>query len=232
MSEDKKKLLKDIISQLHAGIPPQELKERFEQVLEGVSSEEIARVEQELVEEGMPREELQRLCDLHMAVLSDHLGKQELKVPTGHPLSILMEEHRIILQLLQKLSTASDVVGQACDLVYVGDDLTQMKKIVEELSDAEKHYLREENVLFPVLEKHGISEPPAIMWMEHDKIREKKKQIYAMVEKYKAKDFQEFKNNLVENVKIVEQHAFKPRLQGKHHTLSGSTQGDNGKRVE
>jgi PAS domain S-box-containing protein len=203
MSEDKKKLLKDIISQLHAGIPPQELKERFKQVLEGVSSEEIARVEQELVEEGMPREELQRLCDLHMAVFSDQLGKQELKVPAGHPLKILMEEHRIILQLLQKLSTASDVVGQACDLVYVGDDLTQMKKTVEELSDAEKHYLREENVLFPVLEKHGISEPPAIMWMEHDKIREKKKQIYAMVERYRAEDFQEFKKDLVENVRSL-----------------------------
>ncbi len=203
MSEKKKKMLKEIISQLHAGIPPQEVKERFKQVLEGVSSEEIARIEQELVKEGMPREELQRLCDVHMAVFSEQLGKQELKVPQDHPINILLEEHKILLQLLEKLSTTADIVAQACDLVYVGDDIVQMRKIVEELSDAEKHYLREENVLFPVLEKHGITEPPAIMWLEHDKIREKKKQIYSMVQKYDARDFQEFKRNLIENTRTL-----------------------------
>jgi len=203
MSEKKKKMLKEIISQLHAGLPPQEVKERFKQVLEGVSSEEIARIEQELVKEGMPREELQRLCDVHMAVFSEQLGKQELKVPQDHPINILLEEHKILLQLLEKLSTTADIVAQACDLVYVGDDIVQMRKIVEELSDAEKHYLREENVLFPVLEKHGITEPPAIMWMEHDKIREKKKQIYSMVQKYDARDFQEFKRNLIENTRTL-----------------------------
>ena len=37
--------------------------------------------------------------------------------------------------------------------------------------DEELHYQREENVLFPYLEKHGITEPPAIMWMDHDRIR-------------------------------------------------------------
>ncbi len=213
ISENRKKMLKEIIAQLHAGIPPQEVKERFKRVLEGVSSEEIAKIEQELVKEGMPREELQRLCDVHMAVFSDQLGKQELKVPAEHPLNILLEEHKILLQLLEKLSTTVDIVGQACDLVYVGDDVAQTKKIVEELSDAEKHYVREENVLFPVLEKHGITEPPAIMWMEHDKIREKKKQIYAMVEKYEARDFQEFKKALIENTRslnsMLSSHIFK-----------------------
>jgi hypothetical protein len=212
-SENRKKMLKEIIAQLHAGIPPQEVKERFKRVLEGVSSEEIAKIEQELVKEGMSREELQRLCDVHMAVFSDQLGKQELKVPTEHPLNILLEEHKILLQLLEKLSTTVDIIGQACDLVYVGDDVAQTKKIVEELSDAEKHYVREENVLFPVLERHGITEPPAIMWMEHDKIREKKMQIYAMVEEYKARDFQEFKKALIENTRslnsMLSSHIFK-----------------------
>lgn len=161
----------------------------------------------------MPREELQRLCDIHLAVFSEQLGKQQLEVPAGNPIGILMEEHKILLQLLEKLSTTAEIVRQSRDLVDVGDNLTQLKHIVEELSDAEKHYLREENVLFPILEKHGITEPPAIMWMEHDKIREKKKQLYGMVEKYNAADFQVFKEKLVENVKLLKDmlssHVFK-----------------------
>lgn len=213
MTQDKKKMLKEILSQLHAGIPPQEVKQKFKHVLKEVSSEEIATIEQELVREGMPREELQRLCDVHMAVFAEQLEKQELRVPPQHPLNILLEEHKIILQLLEKLATITGIVEQACDLVYVGDDVKQLKQIVEELSDTEKHYLREENVLFPMLEKHGITEPPAIMWMEHDKIREKKKQIYGMVREYDARDFQEFKKQLGENVRslvdMLSNHIFK-----------------------
>ncbi|HXX86971.1 MAG TPA: DUF438 domain-containing protein [Candidatus Acidoferrum sp.] len=202
-SEKWKKMLREIIAELHAGIPPQEVKERFKKVLEGVSPEEVAKVEQELVREGLPREELQRLCDVHMAVFSEQLGKQELKVAPEHPLGILLEEHRVLLRLLEKLATEADIIGQACDEVYVGDDLTELKKIVEELSDAEKHFVREENVLFPVLEKHGVTEPPAIMWMEHDKIRECSKQVYGMVRKYEARDFQEFKKNLLDRARSL-----------------------------
>jgi hypothetical protein len=136
-----------------------------------------------------------------------------LKVAPEHPLGILMEEHKVLLQLLEKLTTTADIIGQACDIVYVGDDLAQMKKIVEELSDAEKHYVREENVLFPMLEKHGITEPPAIMWMEHDKIRECKKQIYGMVQRYEARDFQEFKSTLLDRARslnnMLSNHIFK-----------------------
>jgi DUF438 domain-containing protein len=51
--------------------------------------------------------------------------------------------------------------------------------------ESEKHYLREENVLFPYLEKHGITEPPAVMWSEHDKIREMVKQLTSFLEQTK-----------------------------------------------
>jgi hypothetical protein len=58
--------------------------------------------------------------------------------------------------------------------------------------------LREENVLFPILEKHGVTEPPAIMWIEHNQIREKKKQLSNLVGNYNTAGFQEFKNKLAE----------------------------------
>jgi DUF438 domain-containing protein len=73
-------------------------------------------------------------------------------------------------------------IQKAEDLSSVSDEIKQLKHIAEDFLDAEKHYLREENVLFPVLEKHGITEPPAIMWMEHNQLREKKKQLYSLIE--------------------------------------------------
>ncbi|HYB68179.1 MAG TPA: DUF438 domain-containing protein, partial [Candidatus Acidoferrales bacterium] len=78
MDETKKKLLKEIIKELPEGASPEEVKERFREALKGITSEDIIKVEQELVKEGMPREELQKLCDLHVAVFGEQLQEQEL----------------------------------------------------------------------------------------------------------------------------------------------------------
>jgi len=211
--EDKKTVLKEVIKQLHAGASPQEVKERFRHVLEGVSPLEIAKIEQELIKEGISREEIQKLCDVHLAVFREQLEKQKLDIPLKHPISILMEEHKILLKLSEKLSTIANKVQQATDVSYVGKDITQIKHIAKELLDAEKHYLREENVLFPTLEKHGITEPPAIMWTEHNQLRERKKQLQNIIEKYNAIDFQDFKRHLSENAKslnnTLSSHIFK-----------------------
>jgi len=211
--EDKKTVLKEVIKQLHAGASPQEVKEKFRHVLEGVSPLEIAKIEQELIKEGIPREEIQKLCDVHLAVFREQLEKQKLDIPLEHPISILMEEHKILLQLSERLSTIADKVQQATDVSYVGKDITQITHIAKELLDAEKHYLREENVLFPALEKHGITEPPAIMWTEHNQLRERKKQLHNLIEKYDATGFQDFKKHLSENAKslnnTLSSHIFK-----------------------
>jgi hypothetical protein len=201
VDEAKKKLLKEIIKQLPGGAPPEEVKEKFKEALKGVSSEDIVKVEQELVKEGMPREELQKLCDVHMAVFAEQLQEQELHLPPGHPISILIEEHRIMLERAEKLEEFIGMVEEACDSVYVGDVLTELQNIAKEFQDSEKHYLREENVLFPIAEKHGITEPPAIMWMEHDKIREIKKKFINLVEKWNTMTFEEFKKRLSETAK-------------------------------
>jgi len=194
--EDKKKMLKEAIKQLHAGASPQEVKETFKQVLEGISPTEIAKIEQELVKEGMPREEIQKLCDVHMAVFREQLEKQKLDIPAEHPISILMEEHKIMLQIVEKLNTITNKIQQISDTNYVEEEIHNLEHIAVDLLDSEKHYLREENVLFPNLEKHGITEPPAIMWMEHNQIREKKKQLNQIIENYNTTSFKEFKKQL------------------------------------
>jgi len=201
MDEAKKKLLKEIIKQLPGGAPPEEVKEKFGEALKGVSSEDIIRVEQELVKEGMPREELQKLCDVHMAVFAEQLQGQELHLAPGHPISILIEEHRIMLERAEKLEEFIGMVEEACDSVYVGDVMTELQTMAKEFQDSEKHYLREENVVFPIAEKHGITEPPAIMWMEHDKIREFKKDFVNLIEKWNTMTFEEFKKRLGEIAK-------------------------------
>jgi PAS domain S-box-containing protein len=196
LAEDRKNVLKEILRLLHAGAQPQDVKEKFKQFLETISPLEISRIEQELIREGLPREEIQRLCDVHMAVFREQLEKQKLNVSVDHPINILMEEHKIMLQLAEKLTATANKIQQFSEAIYVEQEIHVLQHLARDFQDSEKHYLREENVLFPNLEKHGITEPPAIMWTEHNQIREKKKTLNKLVENYGKLNFQEFKMQL------------------------------------
>ena len=67
--EFRQQKLKELILQLYEGKSVEEVKEEFERVFGGVQAKEISDLEQSLIAEGMPVEEVQRLCDVHAAVL-------------------------------------------------------------------------------------------------------------------------------------------------------------------
>ena len=194
----KKKMLKEVVKELHGGASPTSVKKKFKEVLKDTKPEDIAKIEQELVKEGMPREELQKLCDVHLAVFGEQVQDQELHIPAGHPISILIEEHRVMLEKAEKLETIVKMIEEACDSVYVGDEMTELQSVAKDFQDSEKHYQREENVLFPMMEKHGITEPPAIMWMEHNRMREAKKRLIDVVAGWNGRLFDDFKKKLSE----------------------------------
>ena len=203
MSEDKKAQIKEAIRQLHAGVPPDQVKEKFRRLLEETDSLEIAKIEEELTNEGMKREEMRKLCDVHMAIFKEQLEKQMPNMKPSQPIAILMEEHKIMLQMAEKLTELSNKILKVSDIRYVTEEIHQVEHLAEDFTDAEKHYVREENVLFPFVETHGITEPPAIMWMEHDQIREQKKQLHKLIADLNTLGFEQYKQQLWETAKAL-----------------------------
>jgi PAS domain S-box-containing protein len=213
LAEDKKALIKEAIRQLHAGVPPEQVKEKFRHVLEGTDSLEIAKIEEELAKEGMKREEMRKLCDVHMAIFKEQLEKQQPNLQPTQPISILMEEHKIMLKLADQLVTAANKMLKVTDMRYVTAEIHEVEHLAEDFTDSEKHYLREENVLFPFIEKHGITEPPAVMWLEHNEIRELKKKLPTLIKDLNEAGFQSFKDQLWETAKalgnLLQNHFYK-----------------------
>ena len=196
MLRNKKEVLKGLLKRLHQGADPEEIKEEFREVLKGVTSPEIAKLEEELVREGMPAQEIRKLCDVHLAVFKESLEKAKPLAPPGHPIQILMEEHQIMLDFAAKLKNLTEIVKSARDFDSIPEGMSKLEHIAKHFKESENHYLREENVLFPYIEKHGITQPPKMMWMEHDQIREIKKTLYQLLETHKDVGFKEFAEKL------------------------------------
>ncbi|MCS7202124.1 MAG: DUF438 domain-containing protein [Dictyoglomus sp.] len=210
---DKKEMIKELIRKIHKGEDPEKLKREFKELFGSVTSTEIAQVEQELIQEGMPREEVMRLCEVHLAVFHEALEKEKPLVQAGHPISILMEEHKKLIEFSDLLKKKIDEIKNIGNFELGKEIFSEIKDIVKHFKESEKHYLREENVLFPYLEKHGIKEPPAIMWMDHDKIRAIKKELYKIIDNYDSMNFNEFIEKIeltaIELGNILSSHFYK-----------------------
>jgi hypothetical protein len=198
VSKNKKELIKEMIKKLHKGANPDKIKEEFKDVLKDTSTTEIAQIEEELIKEGMPKEEIQKFCNVHLAFSRESLEEQKILAPAGHPIHILMEEHKMMLNFAGELNDNAKKLRETKGFDSADEAMKHLNHIAEHFKESEKHYLREENVLFPYLEKHGITQPPAIMWMEHDKIREIKKNLCHLIDTHKSLAFQDFAKQLTE----------------------------------
>ncbi len=161
-------VLRSIILGLHRGGSVEEARERFAKLVREVTPQEISQLEQSLIEEGLPEEEVKRLCDVHVEVFKESLEKGEAPgAPPGHPLHTLMLENRALEGLLDKLEGLVDRSGGS-----LGGVEAEVGALLDELGEVEKHYLKKENQLFPTLETHGVAGPTQVMWAIHDDVRQ------------------------------------------------------------
>ncbi len=175
--------MRRIIQDLHDGAPFEEVKRRFDDVIRDAAPEEIAQVEERLIREGMPVEEVQRLCDLHVGVFKRGLERRdEVQAPPGHPVHTYMAENEVITQLANRLGELLARLGDSPGAESLNELKPELDDVVAKLGGLESHYVRKENQLFPFLEEHGITGPSQVMWGIHDEIRGRLKAVKAALE--------------------------------------------------
>lgn len=178
--------LKRIIMKLHDGATVDEVKAEFADLTVGVSAVEITQMEQQLVNEGLPVEEIQRLCDVHASVFKGSIA--EIHAADGstidqleelHPIQVFKKENRQLELWIEKR------VMPAVSRFAVMPGIASMKTLRDALNELwaiDLHYKRKEHLIFPLMEKHGITAPPQVMWGVDDEIRSKLKQAIALLD--------------------------------------------------
>jgi len=133
---------------------------------------EVVEVEQELIAEGLPEEEILDLCDAHSSVLEGRVDLSALKpVPDGHPVDVFRKENEEIRNVTNAIfALISDILHSSSESVR--EQVIKLRGLYNNLYDVDKHYQRKEYLLFPYLEKLEITGPPKVMWGKHDEIRE------------------------------------------------------------
>ena len=187
-SGERTEQLKSYLRRLGAGEGLESVRADFVKAFSDVDAAEIMQAEQELMQEGTPLTEVQKLCDLHSALFhgatreekianaekaveaslqkatADYGDKNEraatLAAIKGHPLHTLTRENEA---LTQRIATAREALAVGADMT---DALAKVREVIV-------HYEKKGDLFYPLLDvRYGISGPSDVMWTVDDEIRD------------------------------------------------------------
>ena len=161
--------LKTLLGRLNRGEELERVREDFVKEFRQVDATEIMETEQQMLSQGTPLEEVQKLCDVHAALFRaaapdteeaadpSLLRKQraektrQLTETTGHPLSAFHRENQALEKLIEKAKAWKEE-----------KDID--KETLESLQKIAGHYARKGDLLYPVLKVgYGVSGPSDVM---------------------------------------------------------------------
>jgi DUF438 domain-containing protein len=167
------RVLKEVIKHLHEGEAPDHVRDKLRELVRRTDYTEIVAMEEQLMAEGMPVEEIRSMCDLHSQVTREVLVPitREREIPPGHPVETFRAEN-------EALRNVTAIIRQAVALLRShpssADEtalIVRLRQCCNELMDVDKHYQRKENALFSCMERHGITGPSQVMWAKDDEVR-------------------------------------------------------------
>lgn len=171
-SKERKSKLKTLILKLHEGQHQDEVARELKATLGNIPYGEVVEVEQELITEGLPEEEVLRLCDMHASVLEGKIDLSMIKIiPEGHPVDLFRKENNEIRKVCDESRNLLITISNTAE-AEIPSLVLRLRSLFNALQDTEKHYLRKEYLLFPFLEREEITGPPKVMWGKHDEIRD------------------------------------------------------------
>lgn len=194
--ESRTEQLKGYLKRLGAGEDLESVRADFAKNFASVEASEIMRAEQELIKEGTPITEMQKLCDIHSALFHGATTEEKIANAEKAVEASLMKE-RIAAELAKRDSfpkkdysdkheraeALTKTVGHPLYTFSKENDaltvlLEEFKKnrseeIFNKIREISIHYAKKGDLLYPHLKvKYGVSGPSAVMWTVDDEIRD------------------------------------------------------------
>lgn len=130
-------------------------------------------------------------------------GQLRSSLPANHPVRTMIEEHDEIMGFLNELGDLNKRIQESDAIDPQSEEIAGLHRLAENLLSAENHHKREEDALFPELERMGITGPPSVMRYEHDELRARKRKLRELAEKAGAMDPSTFKREVDETAGFI-----------------------------
>lgn len=148
----RQKLIRSYVRRLSDGEDLENVRKDFKENFEGVSSSEIMDAEEALLDEGMDKNEVRKLCDVHSALFHGMTEfENNTKAYENDVIKYFSDENDTIKKVLSKVK---DSISNASI-----DDIKELKKLLN------NHYRKKGDLIYPLLKsKYNKPGPSEVMW--------------------------------------------------------------------
>ncbi|MEE8807835.1 MAG: DUF438 domain-containing protein [Lactimicrobium sp.] len=179
-SDARMSLLKSYLQRLADGEDLESVRKDFVDNFKDVDASEIMKAEQELIKEGTPLNQVQKLCDVHSALFHGATREEQianaekavqasvagagmdrkakaaaLEAVVGHPLYTFTKENEALSALLDAYDKSHDAL------------------LLPKIREVSIHYAKKGDLLYPHLKvRYGVTGPSDVMWTVDDEIRD------------------------------------------------------------
>ena len=166
---DRTEQLKTYLRRLGEGEDLESVRKDFVEQFGEVDAHEIMDAEQQLMAEGTPLEEVQRLCDVHSALFHGATSCESHAAPEGGNMFTAMMLAGIEGHPLHTFTKENEAIQRELDL-WKKD---HSRETFVRLRDVSIHYAKKGDLLYPLLKtKYDITGPQNVMWTVDDEIRD------------------------------------------------------------
>lgn len=188
--------LKGYLERLSKGESLETVREDFRKEFHSVEAAEIMQAEQQLMKDGMPLEEVQKLCDIHSALfhgatqeervanaerevaasmirISDH-EKAEQQAQYGDKNALAAKLIAIPGHPLETFTRENQALALRIESFREAAKLgVSLKDAVHAIREVTVHYAKKGDLLYPLLKvKYDVTGPSSVMWTVDDEIRD------------------------------------------------------------
>ncbi len=154
---NKTEALSRLLRRINQGVDPKMLRREANSLISQVSTGDIASAEKRLIGEGYSARLASQLSAafILMGILEGQSISVKNQLPANHVLRMVLAEHELIKCFLADLEDVADAISNRKELTSTCSEFMRLSHIVEHLNAIEEHIEREEDVIFPYLQKHG-----------------------------------------------------------------------------
>ena len=192
LSDSRTDQLKSYLKRLGQGESLESVRADFVREFGEVEASEIMKAEQELLQEGTPLAEVQKLCDVHSALFhgatreekianAEKAVQEALKRQASFPQGDYSNKAERAAALeaipghpLRTLTRENDTLaGLLHEIRTVLAQKGEVSELLAQLRGLSLHYGKKGDLLYPLLKvRYGISGPSDVMWTVDDEIRD------------------------------------------------------------
>lgn len=177
--------------------------EKNKELLASADSLEVAHAQQRVIEAGMDLDDLFVVWQQNRRVLPDLEAAMRRELPDNHILQRILAEHDMIMCFIADLEDVNIIVQNLDTASSYSSEIRRLEHIVCHLGTAVQHPEREDQVIFPELQRRGFPGPSDVISLQHHQLGIRIQELQQITWSVDQMDFAAFKKHLQQLVDYV-----------------------------